>query len=152
MKQWVFSSHKKTPPKRGFSQVLKKLRSLNVGSLLAFRALRDFELYFLTFFEGLEAVHLDCGKVCKQILTAVIRGDKAEAFGIVEPLDGTCCHKKRLSNIDLITRAAKERSLVYVAPPKTCSLRIDKPLLSSMSIRFILYAKNTKVKTFSWGV
>ncbi len=35
-----------------------KLRCLNVGSLLAFRALRDFELDFLTFFEGLESVHL----------------------------------------------------------------------------------------------
>lgn len=76
---------------------LLELRSLNVGSLLAFRALRDFELYFLTFFESLEAVHLDCGKVRKQIFTAVVRGDKAEAFRIVEPLDCTCCHKKRLS-------------------------------------------------------
>ena len=61
--------------------------------MLAFRALRDFELDFLTFFEGLEAVHLDCGKVCKQIFTAVIRSDKAEAFRIVKPLDCTCCHK-----------------------------------------------------------
>ncbi len=76
---------------------LLELRSLNVRSLLAFRALRDFELDFLTFFESLEAVHLDCGKVRKQIFTAVIWGDKAEAFRIVEPLDCTCCHKKRLS-------------------------------------------------------
>jgi hypothetical protein len=35
--------------------------------------------------------------VCKQIFTAVVWGDKAEAFRIVEPLDCTCCHKKRLS-------------------------------------------------------
>jgi len=72
-------------------------RRLNVGSLLAFGALRDFELDFLAFFEGLEAVHLDCGKVCKQILTAIIGSNKAEAFRVVEPLDSTCCHK-RLSN------------------------------------------------------
>ena len=85
-------AHKKTPPERGFSQS-SLLRSLNVGSLLAFRALRDFELDFLTFFERLEAVHLDCGKVREQIFTAVIRSDKAEAFRIVEPLDCTCCHK-----------------------------------------------------------
>ena len=84
---------KKAPPKRGFSKFLvRKLRILDVGSLLAFRALRDFERYFLTFFQSLEAVHLDCGKVGEQILTTVVRSDKAEAFGIIEPLDGTCCH------------------------------------------------------------
>lgn len=84
---------KKTPLLRGFYKPLNQgLRVLNVGSLLAFRALRDFERYFLTFFQGLEAVHLDCGKVGEQILTTVIRSDKAETFGIIEPLDGTCCH------------------------------------------------------------
>ncbi len=85
---------KKAPRERGFLDkiLIVRLRVLDVGSLLAFRALRDFERYFLTFFEGLEAVHLDCGKVGEQILTAVIRSDKAETFGIIEPLDGTCCH------------------------------------------------------------
>jgi len=41
--------------------------------LLAFGALRDFELDLLTFFESLEAVHLDCGKMREQIFAAVIR-------------------------------------------------------------------------------
>ena len=57
-----------------------RLRRLNIGSLLAFWALCDFELYFLTFFQGLEAVHLDRGKMCEQILTTVVRRNEAEAF------------------------------------------------------------------------
>lgn len=88
---------KKNPAIAGFfkkpeSMKNQGLRILDVGSLLAFRALRDFERNFLTFFQSLEAVHLDCGKVGEQILTTVIRSDKAETFGIIEPLDGTCCH------------------------------------------------------------
>jgi hypothetical protein len=73
--------------------------TLDVGSLLAFRALRDFELDFLTFFEGLKTVHVDCGEVCEQILAAVIRSDEAKTFGIVEPLNSTSCHKE-LSNFN----------------------------------------------------
>ena len=87
-------SDEKKPRKRGFYEQKsnQRLGSLNIGSLLAFWALRDFELNFLTFFEGLESVHVDCGKVSEQIFTAIIRSDKAEAFRIVEPLDCTCCH------------------------------------------------------------
>lgn len=57
--------NEKSPAKAGLLEqnLIVRLRILNVGSLLAFRALRDFELNFLTFFEGLEAVHLDCGEV-----------------------------------------------------------------------------------------
>jgi hypothetical protein len=69
------------------------LGTLDVGSLLAFRALRDFELDFLTFFEGLKAVHVDCGEMREQIFAAIIWSDEAKAFGIIEPLNGTCCHK-----------------------------------------------------------
>jgi hypothetical protein len=71
-----------------------RLHALDVGSLLAFRALRDFELDFLTFFEGLKTVHVDRGEVCKQILAAVIWSDEAKAFGIIEPLNSTSCHKR----------------------------------------------------------
>ena len=74
------------------------LGCLDVGSLLAFRALRDFELNFLTFFEGLETVHVDCGEVSKQIFAAVIWSDEAKTFGIIEPLNCTCCHKKNFQN------------------------------------------------------
>jgi hypothetical protein len=91
---------KKTPLLRGFSHRGQlELSGLDVGSLLAFRALRDFELNFLTFFEGLETVHVDCGEVRKQILAAVIWSDEAETFGIIEPLNCTSCHKELSNNI-----------------------------------------------------
>jgi hypothetical protein len=88
----------KKPRRSGVFYNRAGLRALDVGSLLAFRALRDFELNFLTFFEGLKTVHVDCGEVCEQILAAVIWSDEAKAFGIIEPLNSTCCHKE-LSNI-----------------------------------------------------
>jgi hypothetical protein len=87
--------------------IVLRLGGLNVGCLLAFRALRDFERNLLTFFEGLEAVHLDCGEVSEQIFAAVIRSDKSEAFGVVEPLDGTCCHK---SVFQIITNHTSRKS------------------------------------------
>ena len=86
---------KKTPRGGAFAYPKPGLAGLDVGSLLAFRALRDFELHFLTFFQGLEAVHVDCGEVCEQILTAVIRSDEAKTFGVIEPLNGTSCHIKK---------------------------------------------------------
>ena len=105
----AFAGAKKNPArKRGFSHRVC-LSSLDVGSLLAFRALRDFELNFLTFFEGLETVHVDCGEVREQVLAAVIWSDEAKAFGIIEPLNCTCCHK-RTFKIEPITRAIKARS------------------------------------------
>jgi hypothetical protein len=76
----------------------KRSGRLDIGSLFAFRALRDFELHFLTFFQSLKAIHLNCGKMREKIFATVIRSNKAKAFGVVEPLDSTCCHK-RLSNI-----------------------------------------------------
>lgn len=73
---------KKSPAFAGLfaRRVSYLLGGCNIGSLLAFGALRDFERHFLTFFESLEAVHLDCGEVSEQILTTVIRSNKAEAF------------------------------------------------------------------------
>lgn len=68
--------------------------ALDVRCLLAFRTLGDFERHFLTFFEGLKTVHVDCGEVRKQIFAAIVWGDEAKTFGIIEPLNSTCCHKK----------------------------------------------------------
>ncbi len=98
---------------------------LDVGSLLAFRALRDFELYFLTFFEGLETVHVDCGEVREQILAAVIRSDEAKAFGIIEPLNSTCCHKK---NFLEKTNHTSHKSKKLLAPSSACSHLINKTI------------------------
>jgi hypothetical protein len=36
--------------------------------------------------------------VSEQIFTAVIRSDEAKTFGIIEPLNSTCCHKKNFQN------------------------------------------------------
>lgn len=100
---------------RGFSLPSAVLHALDVGSLLAFRALRDFELDFLTFFEGLKTVHVDCGEMREQILAAVIWSDEAKAFGIIEPLNSTSCHK-RTFKYKQITRAIKARS--FLPPPQ----------------------------------
>src|SRR3569833_2407450 len=117
---------KKTPLKRGVLQHhLIKSGALNVRSLLAFGALRDFERNLLTFFEGLKAIHLDCGKVCKQIFAAVIRSDKAEAFRIIKPLDGTCCHKSIFQILTNHTSRKSKKLCVTLPPPKTCSLHIN---------------------------
>jgi hypothetical protein len=78
--------------------------------------LRDFELDLLTFFQGLEAVHVDCGEVCEQILTAIIRSDEAKTFGVIEPLNGTCCHKK---NFQLNTNHTSHKSKKLPAPSST---------------------------------
>src|SRR6185436_13564850 len=113
----------------------------------AFRALRDFELDFLTFFKRLEAVHLDCGEVRKQIFTAVIRGDKAEAFRVVEPLDGTCCHKKRLSILTNHTSRKSKKPRVTLPPLKTCSFILIKCVAAHLSIVVSVPSKILKVKT-----
>jgi hypothetical protein len=46
----------------------------------------------LAFFQGFEAVHIDCGEVREQVFATIVRGDEAEAFSVIEPLDGTSCH------------------------------------------------------------
>jgi len=46
----------------------------------------------LTLGQGLEATALDGGMMHEDILTAVLRGNEAEALGIVEPLYCSCNH------------------------------------------------------------
>src|SRR5690554_4109715 len=58
----------------------------NIECLLALWPLGDFKFDFLTFFECLEAIHLDGGKMCKQIFSPIVWRDEAKALGIVEPL------------------------------------------------------------------
>jgi hypothetical protein len=104
---------KKTPRRGVFHFRRLKSSGLDIGSLLAFRALRDFELNFLTFFEGLETVHVDCGEVSEQIFAAVIWGDEAKTFGIIEPLYSTCCHKQ---NFQIKTDHTSHKSKKLLAP------------------------------------
>ena len=146
------NGRKKTPSWRGSCLLLLidviSLALLNVGSLLAFGALRYFERHFLTFFKGLEAVHLNCGKVGELIFTAVIRSDKSEAFGIVEPLDGTCCHKSVFQILTDHTSRISKKLRVTLPPPKLLT-SIDIPITTVMSINTIVPAKNIKVKAQS---
>src|SRR5215208_77439 len=68
------------------------LERLDVVGLQALGAALHFELHLLTFLQRLEAGHLDRGVMREQIFAALARGNEAEAFGVVEPLDGTGCH------------------------------------------------------------
>ena len=70
---------------------------MHFGSLQAFRTLFDFELNSLAFCQCLEAVTLDCGEVNEHIVAAVGRSNKAEAFGFVKPLNGSCSHENYLN-------------------------------------------------------
>jgi hypothetical protein len=85
---------------------------LDVRGLFSLRALGDFELDLLTFFEGLEAIHLNGGEMRKQVLAAIIGCDEAESLRIVEPLDGTSCHENDLSK-RMTSRYADDRALVH---------------------------------------
>ena len=98
---------KKNPLQAGIFRRDESLSALNIGGLLALRTLRNRELNFLTFCEGLETVHVDCGKMREQILAAIIWRDKTETFCIVEPLDSTCFHIE-LSNKIKIKTTIKE--------------------------------------------
>src|SRR5579872_2796468 len=69
-----------------------ELRALDIRRLLAFRALRNVEANFLTFFQCLESVHGDGRKVSEQIFAAAIWSDKAKTFGIVKPFNCAGCH------------------------------------------------------------
>jgi len=89
---WRFSSipsrrHKKTPPKRGFSEK-HRLDNLNFLSLHAFLTTGGDERDLLAFFQALEAFTLDGTEVNEEVVTG-LRSDEAEAFFIVEPLNGT---------------------------------------------------------------
>jgi len=74
------------------AETMFRLSCLDVGSLLAFGALRDVKADFLAFLERLETVHVDCRKVRKQINATIIGSNKSETLCIVKPFDCTDCH------------------------------------------------------------
>jgi hypothetical protein len=65
---------------------------LDIGCLLAFLALNYIERNLFPFFQGLEAVHVNVGKVREQIFAAIVGCNETKAFGVIEPLDRTSCH------------------------------------------------------------
>ena len=50
----------------------------------------------MAFFECLEAIHLDRGKVGEKIFAAIVRSDEPVAFGVIEPFHSTSCHMPAL--------------------------------------------------------
>jgi hypothetical protein len=86
---------KETPLGAGFlKDGLKTASALDddLGRLHAFRSLLGLEAHALPFSQGLEATTLDDGMMHEDILTAVLRFDKAKTLGIVEPLYCTSTH------------------------------------------------------------
>ena len=75
--------------------------ALNIGRLLALGALNHFEADLLALFQGLEALHRDSREMSEQIFAAIIGSDKTETLGIIEPLDGTRCHKTSFIKRDI---------------------------------------------------
>src|SRR5438067_9234106 len=69
-----------------------ELQRLNVGSLLALRTGGHVERHALVFLQRLEALALDSREVSEQIFAAFVRGDEAEAFGVIEPFYDASCH------------------------------------------------------------
>jgi hypothetical protein len=65
---------------------------LDVGSLFPLGTLCHFKADLLAFLEGLEAVHIDCRIVCKQILAPIIGRNETKTLCIVKPFNCTCCH------------------------------------------------------------
>src|ERR1017187_1405892 len=62
------------------------LSGLDVRSLHALGSLDRFVGHFLAFLKRLEAAGCDRGVVGKEVCATVVRGDKAKAFCVVEPL------------------------------------------------------------------
>src|SRR5688500_11479794 len=82
----------KRKPGRGrvfrFTAEAAGLHRLHFVGLQALLALHDLERDLLAFLQRLEAGALDGTEVHEQV-RAGLRGDEAEALGVVEPLDGT---------------------------------------------------------------
>jgi hypothetical protein len=89
---------RKTPIKKpatfvaGFFTAQAGLTRLDVGGLLALGTLNNFKGHFLTFFERLEAAHVDRGEMREQVFAAIIGSNKTKTLCIVEPLNSTVCH------------------------------------------------------------
>src|SRR3954469_19145826 len=82
----------KSPEGPGSVLLAGGLDQLDVGCARAFRALLNFVLHLVVLLQRLEAARLDGREVHEKILAAIVRGDEAEALGVVEPLYITCTH------------------------------------------------------------
>src|SRR3954470_22319397 len=69
----------------------------DVGRHRALLALCGLVLDLRALGQGLEARTGDVAEVHEEVLAALLRRDEAEALGVVEPLDGSCCHENTSS-------------------------------------------------------
>ena len=88
------SSNEKPGTKPGFLFTDRSvyLCRLNVLGLEALGATHDVELNALTFLKAAEAVRVDCGEMYEDVFVVALARNKAEAFGVVKPLDCTLFH------------------------------------------------------------
>jgi hypothetical protein len=75
-----------------FFQSTLLIKRPDVRGLIAFGSGRDVEGNLLVFLQAFEAVALDRREMREEILAAVIGSDETEAFGVVEPFNGTVTH------------------------------------------------------------
>ena len=99
------------------------LQRTNFFGLQTFLALSYFELNTLAFSQRFEAVTNDLPEVSEHVWAAVFLSDKAEAFLIVEPLNGTgsCRHTIVLTSQMNIasSQGIKARSCLLLMKTKT---------------------------------
>src|SRR5437763_6154095 len=87
------------------------LQRLDVRSRGTLRPLLGVVAHARALGQRLEAVALDRAVVHEQILTRIIRGNKAEALVVAEPLHGSCCHLFSLrGRVHSETRRVLERN------------------------------------------
>src|SRR6478752_5744651 len=74
-------------------RVVERSDDGDVGRLRALVAGPRLERHASTLGEGLEPRARDARVVDEEVATAVLRADEAVALGVVEPLDGSVCHR-----------------------------------------------------------
>jgi hypothetical protein len=72
------------------------IQRADVLSQFALWALDQFEAHPCPLLEGAEAVHLDGGKMCENVVSSILGFDETETLGIVEPFDSTQRHLENL--------------------------------------------------------
>lgn len=91
--QTRWGQKRKKPGKPGFLlRSVRLFQGANIRRLFTLGTGGHVEGNFLVFLECLETARLNCGKVRKQIVAAVIGGDKTKTLRFVKPFDGASDH------------------------------------------------------------
>src|SRR5690606_5288934 len=81
---------------RRYGKMCRASKRPDVGRGRSLGARLDRELPLLPLGQRLEAAALDSRMMYEHVLAAVARADETVALGVVEPLHGSCRHKKYL--------------------------------------------------------